>query len=99
MSTLHALPSELTIYTVGEMLPQFKDWLTAEPGTLRIQASAVCEVDAAGVQLLLSLAKTLQAKDERLELVDASAGLTAACQALGVTGQLQWTSEGETHAH
>jgi ABC-type transporter Mla MlaB component len=98
MSTEHALPAELTIYNVGELLPRFKAALPDDAGVLRMQASAVAEVDAAGIQLLLSLARTTQSRNARMELVDASPGLSAACEALGVSGLLTWTSEGAPHA-
>jgi ABC-type transporter Mla MlaB component len=87
MSDACTLPSELTVYTVSELAPQCRAWLIADaddPATsLRVHAQAVSEVDAAGVQLLLSLANTLQANDRQLKLLQPSATLSAACQALG----------------
>jgi len=40
------------------------------------------------VQLLLSLANTLQAHDRQLQLLEPSATLSAACQALGAASLL-----------
>jgi ABC-type transporter Mla MlaB component len=83
------LPSEITIYTISELYPQCVSWLTTpqeapeNQAFLRVTASAVAEVDAAGVQLLLSLSNTLQAQQRQLQLVSPSQALTAACAALG----------------
>jgi anti-anti-sigma regulatory factor len=99
MSTEHALPSDLTIYNVGELLPLFQGWLANGSPVLSVQAQAVAEVDAAGIQLLLSMDRTLKARDAQLELLDASPGLSAACEALGVSGLLTWTAAGAPHAH
>jgi anti-anti-sigma regulatory factor len=72
--------------------------LPADAKDLRILASAVAEIDAAGVQLLLSLARTMQSRGGRLELVDASPGLCAAIEALGVADLLDSTPTGAAHA-
>jgi ABC-type transporter Mla MlaB component len=92
MSDACTLPSELTIYTVGELAPQWRAWLSADAGDtqgrLCVHAQAVSEVDAAGVQLLLSLANTLQAQARHLQLLQPSASLSAACQALGAVSLL-----------
>ena len=61
----NVLPPELTIYTVGEWHPRLLDWVGSGPeadavdDTLQLDAAAVTEVDAAGLQLLVSLANTL----------------------------------------
>ncbi len=99
MSTDFALPAELTIYTVNELLSLFKDWASHDADVLNIQAGAVSEIDAAGLQLLLSLAKTLAARDDRIALVNPSPALTQACEALGITGLVDWTPAGVAHAH
>lgn len=87
-----ALPTELTIYTVGELRPILLDWL-ADPSLDRaadcvLDATAVEQIDAAGVQLLMSLAASLAREQRPLRLVNASAPLTAACAALGVAAVL-----------
>ena len=90
MSRPLVLPSELTIYAVGELHPQWLAWLNAtrESGradaTCEVDAAAVDEVDAAGVQLLVSLANALATSRLTLQLVDASGPLVRACDALGV---------------
>jgi anti-anti-sigma regulatory factor len=98
MSTHPTLPSELTIYTVNELRPQFMDWADQGTDGLRIQADSVAEVDAAGLQLLLSLVKSLAIHDRRLTLCNASARLSASCKALGIANLLDWDTEGAAHA-
>ena len=88
-----SLPAELTIYSVGEWAPRLRAHLaeTAAEGSLdglRIEAAAVEEVDAAGVQLLLALANALAREQRVLNLVAPSAPLARACAALGVSALL-----------
>jgi len=97
------LPAELTIYTVGELHPQWLAWLgQVTPGTqpdevAEIQAAAVDQIDAAGVQLLLSLQHALAALGRRCWLRDASAVLAAGCAALGLSDWLaHQTAPGQT---
>ncbi len=99
MSTEFALPAELTIYTVNEVLPLFKDWVSHDADELCIQASAVSEIDAAGLQLLLSMARTLSARDDRLALLNPSPALSQACAALGVSGLVDGNAAGAVDAH
>ena len=87
MSSVCTLPAELTIYTVGELHPLCLSWLDADPthpDRLAVDAQAVQEVDAAGVQLLLSLSHALAARGRLLCLQAPSPSLTAACRALGL---------------
>ena len=90
MSCTLVLPAELTIYTASELHARLVAWLhaddgeAADPDVMRVGAGAVTEVDAAGVQLLLSLANTLAQRQRGLELVAPSHCLAAACGALGV---------------
>ena len=95
-----SLPHELTIYTISELHPQCLAWIATDAdadggadegdsGTvsgLRVDAQAVQEVDAAGVQLLLSLSNALARQQRPLRLVRPSAPLRAACMALGASG-------------
>jgi ABC-type transporter Mla MlaB component len=92
-----SLPPELTIYTIGDLQPQWLAWVH-DGGSddvpvieeiLRVDAAAVDEVDSAGVQLLLSLANALAAQQRCLWLVDPSEPLTKACAALGVAALLE----------
>ena len=90
------LPAELTIYTVGELHPQ---WLAAATsaqaagGTdderCNVDASQVQEVDTAGLQLLLSLSRLIHRQRRSLHLLNASEVLQRACTALGATALLQ----------
>ncbi len=89
MSTALALPPELTIYTAADTRAAWLAALAAPgEGVLALQAGAVAEVDAAGAQLLASLARTLAAQQRRLELVEPSAALVAACERLGLSALL-----------
>jgi ABC-type transporter Mla MlaB component len=93
MTTSHSLPSELTIYTVGELRMQWLTWLAtvreeaAEAQThdeaFDVDAAAVDEVDAAGMQLLLALSKSLSQEHRLLKLRHASRPLVDACNSLG----------------
>ena len=98
MPTPRELPAELTIYTVGELRSLWLTWLaeahteaTTANGhndTFTVDAAAVGEVDAAGVQLLLSLSKSLDQEHRALKLRAASRPLAAACAALGASALL-----------
>ncbi|MBK1713512.1 STAS domain-containing protein [Rubrivivax gelatinosus] len=81
-----ALPADLTICSVGEWAPRLRSCLAAADTAagappLYLDAAAVEEVDAAGVQLLLALSNSLGR--ERLRLVAPSTALMRACRALG----------------
>jgi ABC-type transporter Mla MlaB component len=92
MTTDRSLPSELTIYTVGELHPQWLAWLADTPAAdvdaFAVDAAAVAEVDAAGMQLLLSLHRSLSARKQALRLVAPSRALATACAALGLAAVL-----------
>jgi ABC-type transporter Mla MlaB component len=98
MTTLLALPSELTIYSLSALKPLWLDSLpkpsrskrapSKEASAWPVECSAVNEVDAAGIQLLLALASALQARRRTLQLVNPSGPLIAACRSLGVSSLL-----------
>ena len=98
MTPSHSLPAELTIYTVGELRSLWLTWLAeahaeattanTHDETFTVDAAAVGEVDAAGVQLLLSLSKSLGQEHRALKLRAASRPLAAACAALGANALL-----------
>ena len=97
MSDSLSLPEELTIYTIGQLRAGWLQWLaesvpaaagTTDEGELRLDARAVAEVDAAGVQLLLSLSRSLARQHRSLRLVEPSRALASACAGLGVAGPL-----------
>jgi hypothetical protein len=97
------LPAELTIFTAAQTRTEWLAWLdplngddgagNEVSGPWRVLADGVDQVDAAGVQLLISLAHALQARDRPLQLSDASARLRQACEALGVAEWLQVVSQ------
>jgi ABC-type transporter Mla MlaB component len=88
------LPAELTIYTVAELQPLWLSWLSQVPPSpgpemgVEVQAAAVDQIDAAGMQLLLSLQHALAALGRRCWLRDTSSVLQAGCAALGLSGWL-----------
>lgn len=85
MAPILPLPAELTIYTVGELHPQWLAWLAADDDEeMQIDAAAVTDVDAAGVQLVLSLRRSLHDARRVLRITAASDTFAAACRALGV---------------
>ena len=104
MSDQRTLPQELTIYTISETYPMCLSWLDAHAHSieddpcLQVAAHAVMEVDAAGVQLLMSLSNSLLARQRQLQLLNPSENLSAACLALGAGGLLaQANAMGGTH--
>lgn len=95
MSTHITLPAELTIYTAASTRAAWLDALAAPgEGPLQVQASAVAEVDGAGLQLLVSLRHTVAAAQRTLRLAEPSEALLAACRAAGLATLLTT----ETHA-
>ncbi len=99
MTEALALPAELTIYTVGEWSNRCLGWIGPEDppdGALRVDACAVAETDAAGVQLLISLANALARRDRRLVLVEPSAPLATAAAQLGAMFLLADAANAET---
>jgi len=84
------LPAELTIFTASETRSAWLTWLADEArrgdhdALCPVEADAVAEVDAAGVQLLVALANGLMAQQRRLQLLAPSEVLRQACRALGV---------------
>lgn len=92
------LPAELTIYTVGELHPQWLAWLgeATRPGAeglAEVQAGAVDQIDAAGLQLLLSLQRALSTHGRRHRIIGASRALVVGCAGLGLSSWLQNYSE------
>jgi ABC-type transporter Mla MlaB component len=71
---------------VAELHPPWLQWLTERHDGLpcTVDASAVEQADAAGVQLLLSLHTALHRQGRALQLDDPSPALLAACESLGL---------------
>jgi anti-anti-sigma regulatory factor len=92
------LPSELTIYSLGALKELCLDSLpkpskskkasSKEASAWAVDSSGVSEVDAAGIQLLLALAKSLTARRRTLHLVNPSIPLIDACTSLGMASLL-----------
>jgi ABC-type transporter Mla MlaB component len=90
------LPAELTIYAVGELQPQWLAWLadlsthSAAPGAdqVDVDAQAVDQVDAAGLQMLVSLQRTLADRGLRMLVQQPSATLLEGCGTLGLVDTL-----------
>ena len=91
MNTFPSLPHELTIYTVGALHAEWRAGLAdaldskATGAECRVRGDLVEEIDAAGVQLLLSLRRSVLAHAGVLRVVDPSAPLIGACSALGAS--------------
>jgi anti-anti-sigma regulatory factor len=94
------LPRELNIYRVAELREQWLKALNASTCALAdesdetkvsafaVDAADVDETDGAGIQLLLSLARTLEQQRRQLQLVNASEPMRKACETLGVSTRL-----------
>lgn len=89
------LPGELSIYTATEIHGAWTAWLAgvsdrelAEQTSVTVDAAAVETIDGAGMQLLLSLRRSLEARGLGLLLAEPSAALRAACAALGTAARL-----------
>jgi anti-anti-sigma regulatory factor len=93
------LPQELTIYAVGELHPQWLAWLAEAASQGRdeaaVDAHAVDQVDAAGLQMLVSLQRSLADRGVRMRLTAPSDVLRQGCQALGLC---DWLAAGTAHA-
>lgn len=95
------LPAELTIYTVGELHPHWNLWARAAAApsagrVAQIRAQMVAEVDAAGLQLLLSLQRALSEGGRVLCISDPSSALSSACAGLGLSDWLKTHSQEAT---
>ena len=82
------LPSELTIYTVGELHPHWLVWMAIDDQAPVLEGGDVDQVDAAGLQLLLALQRALTERGRSLVLRSPSTALREACAALGLADWL-----------
>jgi ABC-type transporter Mla MlaB component len=92
--TTWPLPAELTIYHVAEL---HRDWLArltaidrepAEAAAACIDATALQQLDGAGLQLLLALRRALVERGIVVQLQGAGGVLQAAAAALGLSASL-----------
>ncbi len=86
-----ALPPELTIYTAREMLPQWLGWLhqlPADADVATVDGAGLGEIDGAGVQMLVSLQRTLAERGRRMCIQAPSDALQSGCRAAGLAAWL-----------
>jgi ABC-type transporter Mla MlaB component len=88
MSAPFELPAELNIYTATETAQALLRWFqyaqTQQMSMLPVNGQSVAEVDAAGLQLLLSLHNSCNNHALAWQLQQPSAVLAAACIRLGI---------------
>jgi ABC-type transporter Mla MlaB component len=103
MPTAHVLPAEFTIYALAalrkDLLGQLPRLSGAKRGSARppapwqLDGSAVVEIDAAAVQMLLALSQMLMSRNRKLVVRNASERLASACALLGLSALLQEARE------
>ena len=88
MSMSFELPSELNIYTASDTAQSMRQWLTDNRNQqithLTVDGHAVSEVDAAGLQLLVSLHNSCLSHAMHWQLSQSSNTLSAACARMGI---------------
>jgi ABC-type transporter Mla MlaB component len=88
MSATFELPTELNIYTAADTAQLLLHWFTEnhtqQVTQLQLDGHAVAEVDAAGLQLLVSLHNSCTTHALQWSLTQASQTLAAACSRLGI---------------
>ena len=77
------LPNELCVPAVAALRLACLEWLDAQDADELVDASRIDEVDAAGVQLLVALSRTLALRGRSLRLHSPSDPLRDACRTLG----------------
>ncbi|MEI7446746.1 MAG: STAS domain-containing protein [Burkholderiales bacterium] len=89
------LPRELCVPAVAALRTACLEWLDAAADDAQVDASGVDEVDAAGVQLLVSLSRTLAERGRPLRLHAPSGPLRDACRTLGAQALIEAPAEGD----
>lgn len=89
-----ALPGDITIFGATALKSTLSSWFAAVAATegksanddspVLVDAGAVAEADAAGVQLLVAFSKSLAARGRSLRIVNAGSLLDGAFRTLGV---------------
>lgn len=89
---MYRLPSELTIHEVSEIKKGLLDLADNNPGEKEyvINGADVKDVDAAGIQVLLSFYKTLQNRGAKVSLKESSDTLI---RMLKLSGTLEYLCE------
>jgi anti-anti-sigma regulatory factor len=80
------LEAELTLTRASEIKPRLMEAL-AEGGDVELDCSAVTEVDVAGLQLICSLHRSLEAQKRGLRLVGNSDQLQSATKRAAFSGE------------
>jgi hypothetical protein len=94
MNTSLSLPSGITIGNVVSLHADWRAGLADDPQPravgfeFRVRADQVDDIDAAGLQLLLSLRRSVQALGGVFSVADPSVAVVVACSALGVANLL-----------
>ncbi|KLN63924.1 MULTISPECIES: STAS domain-containing protein [Vibrio] len=86
------LPESLDISTVLDSASQYKSWL-AQHEQLKIDASHVGRVDAAGIQALASLFHSARSNQITIQLVRPTPSLVEGIITLGLDGQFDINTE------
>lgn len=89
-----ALAGDLTIYTASETKAELA-LLAADCDALEIDASALEEIDTAGLQLLLLLSREMAGRGGELHLRDPSQPVRAALDILALDDRLRPASAAE----
>lgn len=90
MNDMLVLPAELTIYTAAQTRESWLGTLASDAdGPLHVRGEGVGDVDAAGLQLLVSLRRTLAARRRVLHLLEPSEVLRNACTRAGLSELLE----------
>ena len=87
MTTPLVLPAEITIYVMTDLKAAWMAWLDGvsdADSDLFADGSAVDELDAAGLQGLLALSRSVAARGRRLRVQPASDTLAQGCRRLGL---------------
>jgi len=89
MTARLTLASAFTVYQAPELQKQLLQALDDARGELQLDGSCVHELDGAGVQILLALAKEAQRRDIALPLHAPSPTLLGTLRMLGLTGRFR----------
>jgi anti-anti-sigma regulatory factor len=89
------LPNELCVPAVSALRLACLEWLDAQDADELVDASQVDEVDAAGVQLLVALSRSLTSRGRRLQLHAPSDPLRDALRTLAAYALIPPTAAGD----